>query len=99
MAGVRKQRTYPSGSLEGQVDEGAVIAADLLGSSSRRGRRGTAWQKRGRVERVNSRLRLYRASLAGEVSGGAGENERITQAFQPDARLSAANSRKALKLR
>jgi hypothetical protein len=42
---------------------------------------------------------FYRASLAGEISGGAGENERITQAFQPDARLSAANSRKALKLR
>jgi len=33
---------------------------------------------------------FYRASLAGEISGGAGENDKVTQAFQPDARLSAA---------
>jgi hypothetical protein len=30
--------------------------------------------------------------LAGEISGGAGENDKVTQAFQPDDRLSAANS-------
>jgi hypothetical protein len=50
-------------------------------------------------ERLNSRHLsgsqtrfLYRDAFAGAISGGAGENDRVTQAFHPDGRLSEANS-------